>query len=162
MTTAALTVPIVLLRRQRSRAVSNSLLPRRIGDRSTLTSRFTPISSQSPSLNESQWPPPRRAGKTSSLGSRFPPRAGPNLGSGSLLGAKELEALKERSMANDGFNAPLYTVKAFGIATLIVTMCATTVVWGVKTTMGVKDVRPPISVLFHGHSSSNLHLIIFW
>jgi hypothetical protein len=39
-------------------------------------------------------------------------------------------------------------------------MCATTVVWGVKTTMGVKDVRPPISVSFHGHSPSNLHLII--
>lgn len=157
MTTAALTVPIVLLRRQRSRALANPLPLRRPQDLSTLASRFTPISNPAPS---NEWPPkPRRTVFNTSTGSPSAPRIGPrptNIypGSGSasslLVRAKDLQ-LDEKTVLpdDDGFNAPLYTAKAFGIATLIVAVCATTAVWGVKTSMGVKDVRPLISISFH-------------
>lgn len=41
----------------------------------------------------------------------------------------------------DDFNGALYTAKAFGIATMIVTTGAVTTVWGIKLAMGVQDVR---------------------
>jgi hypothetical protein len=139
VTTAALAVPIVLLRRQRSNALLNTIPPRRTGDLSSLASRFTPIQSTPPSnVNGSQWPPPRRrnGGTTSFHGSRFTPRA-----SVSAPLSLELDELPDRARSNDEFNTPLYAAKAFGLATLIVMVCASTAVWGVKTSLGVKDVR---------------------
>lgn len=65
---------------------------------------------------------------------------------------KDMVRRKGKTVADDlpvdGFNAPLYTAKAFGIATLIVAVCASTVVWGVKIGMGVKDVRSSSLIYF--------------
>lgn len=49
----------------------------------------------------------------------------------------------------DDFNGALYTVKAFGYATAMVMAGALATVWGVKSHMGVQDVRilpiqPPV------------------
>lgn len=73
-------------------------------------------------------------------GSRFTPRAAavPS----TLVESDSSSKVPPRS--KDGFNAPLYTGAAFGIATLIVAVCASVTVWGVKATLGVKDVRQRI------------------
>lgn len=52
--------------------------------------------------------------------------------------------LEEQELKNDGFNAPLYTLKAFSIASLAVLTGGVAAVWGVKSYMGVKDVRLPL------------------
>jgi len=44
-------------------------------------------------------------------------------------------------VVDDGFNDSFNAAKAFGIATLIVTACASTAVWVVKAGMGVKDAQ---------------------
>ena len=123
----------------------DALPPRRIGDKSSLVSRFTPVSDKrvQETKNERQWPPPRR--RTDGIvtvdealrGSRFIPRAAavPS----SLVESDSSSKVPPQS--KDGFNAPLYTGAAFGIATLIVAVCASVTVWGVKATLGVKDVR---------------------
>ena len=141
MTTAALAVPIVLLRRQRAKALLNVLPPRRIGDPSSLHSRYTPTQNIPPSdfnedITQGQWFPPRRraSGTTALQSSRFTPR----VSASAPLSADELQ---DQSMSNDDFNSPLYTARAFGFATLIVALCASTAVWSVKTSLDVKDVR---------------------
>jgi hypothetical protein len=140
VTTVALAVPIVLLRRQRSNALLNTLPPRRAGDPSSLASRFTPIPNIPPSnVTATQWPPPRRrsGGTTSFQGSRH------TLPASSMLTAVE----SDRPISNDEFNAPLDSGKAFGIATLIVAVCASAAVWSVKTSLDVKDVRSNATLL---------------
>jgi len=144
MTTAALAVPIVLLRRQRAKALLNVPPPRRIGDPSSLHSRYTPTQNIPPSdLNEDmtqgQWPPPRRrTSRTMALqSSRFTPR----VSASAPLSAVESDELHDQSTSNDDFNSPLYTARAFGLATLIVALCASTAVWSVKTTLDVKDTQ---------------------
>ncbi|KIM85554.1 hypothetical protein PILCRDRAFT_337125 [Piloderma croceum F 1598] len=141
VTTVALAVPIVLLRRQRSNALLNTFPPRRAGDPSSLASRFTPIPNIPPSnVTATQWPPPRRrsGGTTSFQGSRL---TLPSSSASSVLTAVESDEFNDRPMSNDEFNAPLYTAKAFGIATLIVAVCASAAVWSVKTSLDVKDTR---------------------
>jgi hypothetical protein len=141
VTTAALAVPMVLFRRQRSKALLNSLPPRRTGDPSRVVSRFTPVSSM-PSSNghQNQWPPPRRTSGTKSLqGFGFSPRA--SAASMPPTGV-QLGGLRGRAVPNDEFNAPLHSAKAFGLATLIVAICASTAVWGLMTSLDVRNVRP--------------------
>jgi len=141
VTTVALAVPIVFFRRQRSNALLNTVPPRRAGDPSSLASRLTPIPSIPPSnVTVTQWPPPRRrnGGTTSFQGSR--PTI-PVSSASSTFTAVESDEFNDRPMPNDEFNAPLYTAKAFGIATLIVSVCASAAVWSVKTGLDIKDVR---------------------
>jgi hypothetical protein len=154
VTTAALAVPIVLLRRQRSKALLNQFLPRRGGDSSSLTSRSTPIPSiPSSDVNGTQWPPPRRksSGTMPFQGSRLTPRVSSVSAS---LPAVELDEVQVRLRLIDGFNAPLYTAKAFGLATLIVAVCASAAVWGVKNSLDLKNVRRDATVL----AVTDLHL----
>lgn len=50
-----------------------------------------------------------------------------------------------RPPAEEDFNGALYSAKAFGIATLFVTVGAVTTVMGIKAAMGVRDVRSPLT-----------------
>ena len=143
MTTAALAVPIVMLRKQRSRVMLDTLPPRRTGHPSSVASRFPQMSSSTMNGNghQNQWPPPRRTGRNkSSQDSQISPRALP---ASTLLTPAELDELRTQALSSDGFNAPLDGAKAFGLATLIVAVCASAMVWGLKTNLGVKDVRDP-------------------
>ncbi|CAL1708414.1 unnamed protein product [Somion occarium] len=107
LTTAALAVPIVLLRRQRASVLTKTLEssapppPRRTALSTSITAT---------SLSTRSAPPPRRV-------------------------------TNEPPSAEDGFNAALYTAKAFGLATLLVTVGATTAIIGVKSSMGVRDTQ---------------------
>jgi hypothetical protein len=138
-----------MLRRQKSRAMLDALPPRRTGHPSSVVSRFTPMSCLTVSGNghQNQWPPPRRTGRNkSSQDSRISPRALPV---STLLSPAELDELRARALPNDGFNAPLDSAKAFGLATLIVAVCASAVVWSLKTNLGVKNVRPITVLAIH-------------
>jgi hypothetical protein len=80
--------------------------------------------------------PPRRAGHAPAqflqLRSRPEPTPTP----------KHIPAgVKDREDTAGSFNATLYALKAFGIATMIVGVSSTATVWGVTTIMGVKTVR---------------------
>ncbi|KAI0938365.1 hypothetical protein AcV5_000061 [Taiwanofungus camphoratus] len=112
LTTVALVVPVVLLRRQRAAALDKMLAntppPRR-------TSGVTPA----PKAVISQPTPPR----TSAAHPPIPPFQ------------------SETPDVGDGFNGALYCAKAFGIATLLVSIGASSIVLGIKTAMGVRDTK---------------------
>lgn len=80
--------------------------------------------------------PPRRAGeaplKFLQGRSRSAPGHVPN-------NTPKYQAVREE--ASEDFNAALYGAKAFGIATLFVSVGAVTTIWGLKTILGVRDVR---------------------
>lgn len=140
VTTVALAVPVFLIRKQRAKALLNTLPPRRSGDSSSLASRFSPAPSTSILAQASQWPPPRRrSGGTSS--SQFNPR--PILPAASSRPTQSADLIEGAQVEQNGagFNTPLYGAGAFGLATLIVTAVASTAVWGVKSGMSVNDVR---------------------
>lgn len=135
VTTAALAIPLVLLRRQRASASALS----KSGSSSMVTSV----------------PPVRRAPKRGVLSTAPPPRAAPALTPASTEATHSVEATSplQRSsgapecIANeDSFNGALYSLKAFSIATALVVASGAAGVWGVKTYLGVRDVR---------HSSHN-------
>ncbi|KAH8089903.1 hypothetical protein BXZ70DRAFT_1041920 [Cristinia sonorae] len=118
LTTVALAVPIVLLRRQWSSTVARSVKgapppPRRVvtGPLSSTARPSQPVSKASAPV-----PPPRM--KTSPAPTK-PVTVNPD----------------------DRFNGAFYSVKAFGIATAMVTVGAVTTVWGVKLAMGVQDTK---------------------
>lgn len=106
----ALSVPIVLLRRQRAaRNLSKALPPRRRAGPSPL---------------------PRASPTTvAPLAPRVEPIQVPKV-------EKAAEALADTS-----FNGALYSAKAFGIATVFVTIGAFVGVWVVQTSLGVQNVR---------------------
>ena len=47
----------------------------------------------------------------------------------------------ERVPDDDGFNGALYSLKAFSIATALVVAGGAASLWGIKTYLGVRDVR---------------------
>jgi hypothetical protein len=115
VTTAALAVPIILLRKQRA-AIANS-------------------------LRESS-APPRRAGTFSRPLTQISPRTGPGTVSLTKPAAKDSVWSSPISL-----NAVLYAAKAFGVATLLVAAGSATALWGVKSILGVQDVRIIVSAI---------------
>lgn len=84
-------------------------------------------------------PPPRRtAGSGAGKAVVLPPTF--SVSTSTSVSASTEKAVPQAS-PEDSFNFALYAAKAFGYATLIVTAGAVGSVWGVKTYMGVKDVR---------------------
>ncbi|KAN0136227.1 hypothetical protein V8E53_006087 [Lactarius tabidus] len=130
VTTAALAIPLVLLRRQRASA---SAL-RKSGSSSVVTSA----------------PPVRRAPKRGVPSHPPPPRAARAMTPASTNAAHSIEAstlsqsssgAPERMADEDSFNGALYSLKAFSIATALVVAGGATSVWGVKTYLGVRDTQ---------------------
>ncbi|OBZ78175.1 hypothetical protein A0H81_02717 [Grifola frondosa] len=114
LTTAALAVPIVILRRQRASALGKAL-------------------ANAP-------PPPRRTSSGgaplalsgSSLHPPLPPRP---------PSAPSASASTSAARVEDDFNGALHCAGAFGVATLLVVLGAGAGVWGVRSYMGVQDTQ---------------------
>ena len=108
VSTVALSVPIVLLRRQRAAQALNKTLPprRRTGPSPTLRASPTAVAPPTPRVD------PVQAQKVP----------------------------KAEALADSSFNGPLYSAKAFGIATTCVTIGAFVGVWAVQTSLGVQNV----------------------
>ncbi|TFY66786.1 hypothetical protein EVG20_g4301 [Dentipellis fragilis] len=125
-------------------------------------------SSSSPSSHTlSSAPPPRRVNRSSTVAipgfvSRAPTTPPTSPTKPSVANSSQNKATE----ADDSFNAPLYILKAFSIATGLVVAGGVTVVWGVKTYLGVRDVRPspnPAALLPHPNNVSyNLALPSFF
>ena len=82
-------------------------------------------------------PPPRR---TSTVGGSVPATPLPPASAGISTVTKSAALQSTNVKAGANVNDAFYGIKAFGYATLMVTVGATASVWGVKTYMGVKDV----------------------
>ena len=129
VTTAALAVPLLLLRRQRVRA-----------SRLSKSGSFSMLASV---------PPVRRAPTRGVPSTAPPPRVASVMTPASTKVTHSVEASGPLQMSSgapsrvakeDGFNGALYTLKAFGIATALVLAGGAASVWGVKTYLGVRDV----------------------
>ncbi|KAI0826997.1 hypothetical protein BC628DRAFT_1418603 [Trametes gibbosa] len=111
--TAAMAVPVLMLRRHRAATLGKALA-------------------------EAPPPPTRRSSSTgipiSSPNATFLPASQSSL---------PASAASRPPRAEDGFNGAWHCAKAFGIATLLVGAGATTTVWGVRRYMGVETVRAP-------------------
>ncbi|KAH7922916.1 hypothetical protein BV22DRAFT_1036976 [Leucogyrophana mollusca] len=83
--------------------------------------------------------PPRRGGSSTPF-IQASPRQAPVTPPLPPPSPPKLRVSKEGS-GEDFFNAPLYTLKAFGIATALVTAGATISIWGVKTFVGANDTK---------------------
>ncbi|KAH8989264.1 hypothetical protein EDB92DRAFT_1868796 [Lactarius akahatsu] len=119
VTTVALAVPLVLLRRQRARA---SALNKSVSSSMTTSA-----------------PPLRRAPIRGVPSTAPPPRAAPALTPS--VEAISPSAASSRVAQEDGFNGALYSLKAFSIATALVVAGGAASVWGVKTYLGVRDTQ---------------------
>ena len=110
----ALVAPVVLLRRHKANLLSKSL---------------------------EEAPPPRRTTTVTAGTAAIRPR---QLAQHSPITAEtciqEMHSVSPPE-AEDDFNGALHSLKAFGYATLIVMAGGLTTVWGVKTYMGVENVR---------------------
>ncbi|KAH9167296.1 hypothetical protein EDB89DRAFT_2125741, partial [Lactarius sanguifluus] len=125
VTTVALAVPLVLLRRQRS--------------------RVSALSSVSSSMTTSA-PPVRRMPTRGVPSTAPPPRTAPTLTPASIKVTPSVEAgspsvAPSRVAQEDGFNGALYSLKAFSVATAFVVAGGAASVWGVKTYLGVRDTQ---------------------
>lgn len=164
VTTAALAVPLFLIRRQRAAASvanaaksSTSAPPPRRTAEVAISVKPSPMSSNPirssathsrPSSSSVSAPPPRRlirlptasvAPTAASAASPSPAAERPLVLDPSSL--EDVEVVSQQELEYDGFNAPLYTLKAFSIASLLVITGGVAGVWAVKSCMGVKDVR---------------------
>lgn len=109
VSTVALSVPIVLLKRQRAaRALTKAPSPRR---------RAGP-------------PPISRPSPTTAVPAAARPEP---------IRASEIH--KAETLVDPGFNGALYSAKAFGIATTLVTVGAFVGIWAVQASLGVQTVR---------------------
>ena len=110
----ALVAPVILLRRHKANLLSKSL---------------------------EEAPPPRRTTTVTAGTAAIRPR---QLAQHSPITAEtciqEMHSVSPPE-AEDDFNGALHSLKAFGYATLIVMAGGLTTVWGVKTYMGVENVR---------------------
>ncbi|KAF9652381.1 hypothetical protein BDM02DRAFT_3109402 [Thelephora ganbajun] len=108
ISTVALSVPIVLLRRQR---VAQAL---------------------------TKAPPPRRRAEPSQI-----PRASPTTAVPTArvepIRAQAPKTPKAETLPDPGFNSALYSAKAFGVATTLVTVGAFIGVWAVQASLGVQN-----------------------
>ena len=127
VTTAALAVPLVLLRRQRLRA--------------------SVLSKSASSSMVTSAPPVRRAPRRGVPSSAPPPHVASALTPASTHSVEASSPLQSSSGASsrvakeDSFDGALFSLKAFGIATALVVAGGAAGVWGVKTYFGVRDVR---------------------
>ncbi|CCM01348.1 uncharacterized protein FIBRA_03398 [Fibroporia radiculosa] len=128
LTTAALAVPAVLLWRQRAPALGKVLTnnkppPRRTTATVILPAAITPAQ---------RTPPPRR-------------RTAPSVAvaSPAIPASSATSSTTETApmLTTDQFNGALYSAKAFGIATLVVSVVAGTGVWGVKAALDVQNTQ---------------------
>ncbi|OJA13356.1 hypothetical protein AZE42_04519 [Rhizopogon vesiculosus] len=115
---AALVAPIVMLRRYRRSTIAQNLQeaappPRRRG------LSVVPLRSHSPPIR------PHPTTQTNPILTHPPPLKGP---------------VPNKDTADQFFNAPLYTFKAFGIATALVTLGATASIWGVMKALRARDI----------------------
>ena len=95
-------------------------------------------------------PPVRRAPTRGVPSTAPPPRAASALMPASTKATDSVESVipfqkssgaPERIANEDNFNGALHSLKAFSIATALVVAGGTASVWGVKTYLGVRDVR---------------------
>ncbi|KAH9030780.1 hypothetical protein EDB85DRAFT_2074204 [Lactarius pseudohatsudake] len=123
VTTVALAVPLVLLRRQRARA---SALNKSVSSSMTTSA-----------------PPVRRAPTRGVPSTAPPPRAAPALTPAATPSVEAISpsADSSRVAQEDGFNGALYSLKAFSVATALVVAGGAASVWGVKTYLGVRDTQ---------------------
>jgi hypothetical protein len=111
VTTAALAVPILLLRKQqRAAALANSLRESSV--------------------------PPRRAGAVSRPLIQISP-----LLAGTVPAAAEHVARDSASFSSISLDAIFYAAKTFSIATVLVAAGSATTLWGIRSILGVQDVR---------------------
>ncbi|EGN92560.1 hypothetical protein SERLA73DRAFT_117168 [Serpula lacrymans var. lacrymans S7.3] len=117
VTSAALVVPVVLLRRHRKNTATTSALQQASA-------------------------PPRRSAAIPNEFAKFRPAQTSKFPPGPLTKAPvEIDRHPSNDNNGDFFNAPLYTLKAFSIATALVSLGAATSIWGVKTFLGVHDTK---------------------
>jgi len=118
----ALVAPVVMLRRYRRGIITQNLqeasAPPRRGGGPGLS--MAPLRPHSPPI---RYDP---ISQTEPILSHPPPLKGP-------VASKDID--------EQYFNAPLYTFKAFGIATALVTLGATASIWGVVKAVGASNVR---------------------
>ncbi|KAI0784063.1 hypothetical protein C8Q75DRAFT_781180 [Abortiporus biennis] len=142
-TTVALAVPLVILKRQRSNMLTKTLgkgpenaPPRRTGAGTIPPLLTTSVPKSASSLSEG--PPVRRSSIPSTpsiASSSSTPSAASPISTAKTSGASV------SPNEEDDFNYALYSAKAFGIATLLVSVGAMATVGVVQYTMGVKDAR---------------------
>lgn len=132
LTTAALAVPIVLLKRQRATAAAGRSL-----STAAPPPRKAAISVPPPPRRTASGapPPPRKASSSAIPPPRIATSTTPAASSPTLSTAGH-----EVRAAEDNFNGALYCAKAFGIATVLVSVGAGATVWGVKSALGVRNV----------------------
>ncbi|KAI0824954.1 hypothetical protein BC628DRAFT_1419693 [Trametes gibbosa] len=108
--TAAMAVPVLMLRRHRAATLGKALA-------------------------EAPPPPTRRSSSTGV------PIASPNATFLPVSQSSLPASASGPSRAEDGFNGALHCAKAFGIATILVGLGATTTIWGVRRFMGVETTQ---------------------
>ncbi|EED84369.1 predicted protein [Postia placenta Mad-698-R] len=133
LTTAALAVPIVLLKRQRATAAAGRSL-----STAAPPPRKAAISVPPPPRRTASGapPPPRKASSSAIPPPRIATSTTPAASSPTLSTAGH-----EVRAAEDNFNGALYCAKAFGIATVLVSVGAGATVWGVKSALGVRNTQ---------------------
>jgi hypothetical protein len=132
VTTVALVVPFVLLRRQRASS-------------STLSKHISPSHLTSP-------PPVRRVTSSRIVSTQKLPTSTTGTSSAKAgVSFREAPEVSEssRELREDGFNGVSYSLKAFGIASALVVAGGAASVWGVKAYLGVKDVREYIYIFIY-------------
>ena len=119
LSSVALVAPVVMLRRYRRGIIAQNLqeAPRRRGGGQCIV----PMRLHSPPIR------PRPTSQT------MPITAHPPL-------PLKIHVLN-KDIDEQYFNAPLYTLKAFGIATALVTLGATASIWGIMKALDASDVR---------------------
>ncbi|KAA1477440.1 hypothetical protein DENSPDRAFT_828761 [Dentipellis sp. KUC8613] len=148
ITTAALAVPLVMLRRHQKGASTSGALGRILDGASAppprrATVRVPGASSSGPSSHTlSSAPPPRRVSRSSAAAiPAFVSRAPKTLPTSPPKPSAASSSRSKAAEPDDLFNAPLYTLKAFSIATGLVVVGGVATVWEVKTYLGVRDTK---------------------
>ncbi|KAI0047731.1 hypothetical protein FA95DRAFT_1518689 [Auriscalpium vulgare] len=144
VTTAALAVPLVLLRRNRAATISD------LGHKlDTAPPRRAATRRPNAASHVTSGPPRRRVTRSADVAHR--PRehvAGAHVSSTVHSQLSETRAGSSAVPSQqDDFNGALYTLKAFSIATAAVTFGGATLILGVKAYLGVKDTQEFASVM---------------
>ncbi|VDC05853.1 unnamed protein product [Peniophora sp. CBMAI 1063] len=146
VTSVALAVPLLYLRRQRAAALAkdasaavsaaSTAPPRRLGRGIPAAQAALEQSAALAARPASNAPPPRR--RVTALSGSIAATPAPSDAPAPSLAAAPA-ASSSTLPQDDGFNVHLYGIKAFGGATAIVLLAAASGVWGVKAYMGVED-----------------------
>jgi len=139
LTTAALAVPLALLRRQRVTPIINW---RKYPSQPAFAPPVRRAPGPPPDV-PSIVPPPPRATSVRTL--PISTTATPSANAGAVFRRPSEEP--SPTSTEDGFEGVLYSLKAFSIATAVVVAGGAASVWGVKTYLGVKDTQEFASVM---------------